>query len=161
MFYQWLVFAHVLGVFGFLLAHGVSAWVSFRVSTERDVTTLRALLQLSASASMASMGALLVLLAAGIWAAFLGRWWAFGWPWAALGVLVVIWAAMSAHSGNKMRKLRRLLGFTGPGTVEPGAEVTDKVALAAAQATVRPWINAAIGGVGLVVLLWLMVLKPF
>lgn len=161
MLYQWLVFVHVLGVFGFLLAHGVSAWVVFRVRTERDVTALRSLLQLSASAVIASMVALVVLLAAGIWAAFVGHWWAMRWPWAALGVLVVIWGAMSAQSGRTMRRVRELVGFTGMSTVRPEAEVTDKAALAVAQAAVRPWVGATIGGVGLVVLLWLMMFKPF
>lgn len=161
MLYQWLVFVHVLGVFGFLLAHGVSSWVIFRVRTERDIAVLRALLQLSASAVIASMVSLLVLLAAGVWAAFVGHWWAMRWPWVALGVLVVIWGAMSAQSGNTMRRLRELVGFTGMSRAKPVAEVADAGALAAAQAAVRPWISAAVGGAGLVVLLWLMVLKPF
>lgn len=161
MLYQWLVFAHVLGVFGFLLAHGVSAWVSFRIRSERDIAVLRTLLQLSASAVVASMVSLLALLVAGIWAAFIGHWWAMRWPWVALGVLVVIWGEMAAQSGNPMRRLRELVGFTGMSREMPVAEVTDTAALAKAQAALHPWTGAVVGGVGLVVLLWLMVLKPF
>ena len=158
MLYQWLVFVHVLGVFGFLLAHGVSSWVIFRVRSERDVKSLQALLQLSGSAVIASMISLLVLLAAGIWAAFVGHWWAMRWPWVAIGVLIVVWAAMSAQAGPAMRKVRQLAGFTSAFAVKP-VDVTPE--LAAAQAAVRPWISATAGGAGLVVLLWLMVLKPF
>lgn len=158
MLYQWLVFVHVLGVFGFLLAHGVSSWVIFRVRAERDVKSVQTLLQLSSSAVIASMASLLVVLVAGIWAAFVGHWWAMRWPWVALGVLVVIWAAMSAQAGPALRKVRRLAGFTSATQVKL-VDATPE--LAAAQAAVRPWISATVGGVGLVVLLWLMVLKPF
>ena len=44
----WL-FAHLAGVFGFLVAHGVSAGVGLRLRKERDPVRARALLDLSAS----------------------------------------------------------------------------------------------------------------
>lgn len=156
--YQWLVFAHVLGVFGFLLAHGVSAAVVFRVRTEQDVTALRALLNLSGNTLMASFISLLVLLAAGIGAAFVGHWWAFGWPWAALGVLIAVWVVMSAQTGPVLRRLRLAVGITGRGQAK---EPATTAAIAATQASVRPWVSALTGGVGLLVLLWLMLFKPF
>ena len=34
----WLVFAHVLGAFTFVLAHGVSIFVALRLRSERDLT---------------------------------------------------------------------------------------------------------------------------
>jgi hypothetical protein len=156
--YQWLVFLHVAGVFAFLGAHGVVSFVVFRVREEKDLATLRALLSLSASASIASMLSLAVLLIGGIAAAFVGNWWAFGWPWASLGALVVIWGAMSAGPGREMRKLREAAGFTNATRI--AAEVKPD-ALAVAQAKVHPWPGAIIGGVGLLFILWLMVLKPF
>ncbi len=47
--YQWLVFLHIAGVFGFLLTHGASAMVSFRLRADRDVNVIRALLTESGS----------------------------------------------------------------------------------------------------------------
>ena len=85
-----IVFLHILGVFGFLLAHGVWLLVAFRVQGEKDIHAIRALLGLSASAVMASFFSLLVLLIGGIGAGFVGRWWSFGWIWAALGVFVLV-----------------------------------------------------------------------
>lgn len=35
MMYPWLVLLHVLGVFGFLMAHGVSVGVAFALRQER------------------------------------------------------------------------------------------------------------------------------
>ena len=45
--HPWFVFAHVLGIFGFLIFHGVSVGVLFRIRNERDPHALRALLDLS------------------------------------------------------------------------------------------------------------------
>jgi hypothetical protein len=45
--YSWLVFVHLLGVFGFLMSHGVAAFVAFRVRNEKDLIALRTLLALS------------------------------------------------------------------------------------------------------------------
>lgn len=156
--YQWLVFLHVAGVFAFLGTHGVVSFIVFRVRGEKDQATLRTLLGLSASASIASMISLLVLLIGGIAAAFVGNWWAFGWPWATLGALVVIWGSMSLGPGRAMRKLREAAGFTSATRISAEAKPD---ALAAAQANVNPWPGAVIGGVGLLFILWLMVLKPF
>ena len=47
--YQWVVFLHIFGVFVFLLAHGVSSGVGFRIAKERSRERLAALLDLSGS----------------------------------------------------------------------------------------------------------------
>ena len=156
--YQWIVFLHILGVFWFLLAHGVSLYVAFRVQREKDIHGIQALLGLSASAVMASLIGLIVLLAAGVALAFMGSWWSQGWVWAALGVFVLIWASMSIFTGPAFRRARMAAGFTGPTTVNESS-VSEKLPQAIAE--LRPMIPMVIGGVGLIVILWLMVLKPF
>ena len=156
--YEWLVFVHVVGVFGFLLAHGVSAGVIFRVRLERDITVLRTLLNLSARSVAVSFTSLLVLLAAGIGAAFVGHWWSFGWPWAALGVLLVMWLLMVFVTGRSLQRVRLAVGITREGRLSTPAKVED---LSTAVAGVRPWLTAWVGGAGLLVILWLMMFKPF
>lgn len=156
--YQWIVFLHVLGVFGFLLAHGVSVFVAFRVQNERDIHAIRALLGLSASAVMASFVSLLFLLVGGVAAAFMGHWWSSGWIWTALAVFVVVWALMSAFTGPAFRRARVAAGFTGPRTIDESVVAKD---LPEALAALRPWLPTLSGGIGLVIILWLMMLKPF
>ena len=90
--YQWVVYLHVLGLFWFLMAHGVSLYVAFRVQRETDIHAVQALLGLSARAAMASLIGLIVLLLAGVAAAFMGNWWSQGWIWISLGLFVLIWA---------------------------------------------------------------------
>lgn len=157
--YPWLVFLHIVGVFGFLLAHGASAMVSFRLRAERDVNAIRALLNLSSSALMVSFFSLIVLLVGGVGAGFDGHWWSSGWIWTALGVFVVVWGLMSAFSGRALRQVRAVVGITEPR--RPVKEAGTPEQIAAALAATNPWLGLLTGGVGLLVILWLMMFKPF
>jgi hypothetical protein len=74
-------------------------------------------------------------------------------------VLVVVWGAMSGEVGRSMRGLRVAVGIPGPGKAAGQPGTAEEIATA--QARVRPAISAVIGGIGLLALLWLMVLKPF
>ena len=49
MLYRLVVLLHVIFVFGYLLAHRVSAAVAFALKKERDIRRVRALLDLSAA----------------------------------------------------------------------------------------------------------------
>ncbi|MGE5334713.1 MAG: hypothetical protein ACM3N4_08445 [Nitrososphaerota archaeon] len=156
--YQVLVFLHILGVVGFLMAHGVSVFVAFRVQGEKDIHAIRALLGLSASAVMSSTFSLLILLIGGVGAGFVGNWWSFGWIWVSLGVFVVVWILMSAFTGPAFRRARLAAGFTGPRTID---ESVISESLPQKLAELRPWLPTLTGGIGLLIILWLMVLKPF
>lgn len=163
--YQWIVFTHVLGVFGFLLAHGAAAAVSFKVRGEREIARVCALLDLSRGASVVGNVSLLVLLAAGIAAGFIGGWWGHGWIWAALGLLVLISFAMNAAGSRPLIRVRQLVGETGhwgpKGDPKTSPALPTDQQLAVALAAVNPWLLTAIGGGGLALILWLMMFKPF
>src|SRR5215469_12136306 len=106
--YQWFVFAHVLGVFGFLLAHGTAAAVAFVLRRQREVERVRVLLDLSRGVTMVANVSLLVLLAAGITAGFMGNWWGQGWIWTALGLLILMSISMSVLGSRLFNRLRQL-----------------------------------------------------
>ena len=40
-YHSWIVFIHVVGVILFLIGHGVSVFVAWRLRTERDVSAIR------------------------------------------------------------------------------------------------------------------------
>ena len=58
-----------------MLAHGASVNMLFRLRRERDSQQIRALLDLSTSSLSFLYFSLLLLLAAGIVAGFMGNWW--------------------------------------------------------------------------------------
>lgn len=163
--YQWLVFFHILGIFGFLFAHGASTMVSFRLRRERSLERVRALLDLSFTSFNVMYISLLVLLATGIAAGFVGEWWGFGWIWLSLGLLVALTVAMYALASPYYNRVRKAAGqayFQGMGVNPrlPEPPVSEEE-MARLLATSRPYVIAAIGVGGLAVLLWLSFFKPF
>ena len=161
--YQWIVLAHVLAAFGFVLSHGTSTFVALKLRRERNPERLKALLELS-SASTASMFLFfLVMLVAGIWAAFEGHWWGETWLWTALGVLIFITTVMSAFGTEFYDKVRRalLLPEVHAGDKKMRSEPTSSEELDVLLNSTRPIVLMAIGGLGLGVIIWLMMIKPF
>jgi hypothetical protein len=158
-----IVLIHVLGVLLFVLAHGVSVAVLLRMRTERDPTALRTLLDLSRrSLVWASIG-LVIWFVGGIVAGFSGNWWTSGryWIWASLVVAVVITGLMTPMGRLYLNRVRSALGVDPrTGTYNAEAQV-NPVAVEAALDSGQPTLVAGIGLVGLVVLLWLMMAKPF
>jgi len=162
--YRWWVFLHVVGGFGFFMAHGASAMAAIRLRHERDLDRVRALLDLSSASLGAMYVSLLLLLTGGIVAGFVGSWWGDGWIWTAIGVLLLLMGSMYGFASNYYNKVREAVGIQTyqqkKRGVEPGQPIGPEE-LAAILGTSRPLVLLAIGLVGLLLILWLMILKPF
>jgi hypothetical protein len=160
--YPWIVYAHVLGAFVFIAAHGTSMLVAFRLRSTRDRQAAADLLALSASSLGGVYIGLLVLLVAGIAAGFAGDHWGRGWIWASIGILVVIVVVMYAVGTPFYGRMRAAAGL--PGYAEKAADFKPPATpadLDALTGSNRPFWLAAVGGVGLAAILYLMIQKPF
>jgi hypothetical protein len=136
--------------------------VALKLRSELDIPRVQALLDLSRFVANGMYGSIFVLLIAGVTAAFIAGLWGKGWIWAAIVLLILMFAAMFARASTWFRDLSRAAGHayeTGKGA-RP-AERPDALMLATLTASSRPIEIAAIGYGGLVVILWLMVMKPF
>ena len=160
--YQIVVFLHVLGAFAFVTAHGASMIAAFQLRGERDRSRQAALLQLSQIGIGLMYVGLLLLLAAGITAGFMGGHWGRGWIWVSLGTLVVVTVVMYALATPFYGRMRAAAGVGGTGQsadrYKPPATEADLAGLATSN---RPIVLALVGGIGLVVIIWLMLVKPF
>lgn len=160
--YGLVVLLHVLGAFSFVAAHGVSMVAAFRLRGERDRSRQATLLELSQIGVGVSYVGLLVLLAAGILAGFMGDHWGRGWIWASLGTLIAVAILMYVIATPFYGRMRAAAGVGGMGQsadqFKPPATEADLDAL---PGSIRPMLLAAVGGVGLVVIIWMMMLKPF
>jgi uncharacterized membrane protein len=154
--YRWWVFVHIVGVFGFLLAHGVSVGVSFRLRRERDPQRIAALLELSGSSLALFNGSVVVLLVAGVVAGFLGHWWGQGWIWTALGLLVATSVAMSVLARPFYKRIRLIAE-----ALSSGSEAVTEEQFVSILRSSRPLTIAGLGFAALLVILWLMMFKPF
>src|SRR5919109_5048815 len=99
--HRWWVFLHVAGVFAFLMAHGVSAYVTFKLRSERDPSRVSHLLELSAS----SVGVM----------------------WNSIGVLVVVIVAMYAMGTTWAARLRTISAAMTEGTEAVSSEQFEKI----------------------------------
>jgi hypothetical protein len=159
--YSYIVLLHVVGAFIFALAHGASFAVALRLRGVTSREQAAALLELSQLAIGGLYVGLVLLLIGGVWAGFVGNHWDRLWIWAALGVLIVIIVAMYAIATPFYGRMRVVTGVTtDPKQVARVGEVApDELERMAASG--RPLALTAIGAVGLLVILWLMVVKPF
>jgi hypothetical protein len=163
MMYPWLVFLHVLGVFGFLMAHGVSASAAFALRRERNLERVRALLDLSSSSIGILHSSIMILFLTGIVIGFMGRWWGKGWIWLSFVLLIAIYVYMGVAASGFYSQVRKAVGLAymqgfKPHPAGEPASVEDIDALLNHS---RPVSLAVIGLVGLAIIAWLMMFKPF
>lgn len=161
----WLVVLHVISSLGFVAMHGVSIYVLIRLRRERDLDAVRTLLNLSIGAVIPAYAFLGLILLTGIAAGIVGEHWTAGryWLWASLALLVAAFLYMSFVATPYFARLRGAAGL--PYNIR-GKEVpagpSDDAALQAILAGPTPTMQIlAVGTVALVVIVWLMVMKPF
>ena len=161
--YDIVKFLHVMGVFGFLTAHGVSAGVSFRLRGERQLDRISALLELSANSYGSMYLSLLVLVVSGIIGGFAGQWWGKGWIWVSLGLLIAIVVAMTVFGSRIYGGARKATGlpYFEAGKQRPPIEPASAQEIDALLAKGNPVLLTVIGFGGIAVIAWLMMFKPF
>lgn len=153
--FRWWIFLHIVGVVGFLLAHGVSTAVYFRLRKERDRARIKELIQFSGSAATALYVFLLVLLIGGIGAGFALSRWGHWWIWASLILLVGITGVMLSMARPYYRGVTEAVELRPSGVPRRSDEELD-----ALLDSRRPMISAYLGFATLLVIVWLMVFKP-
>lgn len=159
----WIVFLHVAGTFAFVAGHGVSMFVAFQLRKERDRARLGALLDLSGwSLGTAGIG-LLVLFVSGILAGIVLGSFGKAWIWIALVLFIVIAALMTPVGGKYLTGIRIALGqrtrALKPADPDP-VPATD-AELEALLVSKAPETLLLLGGGGFLVILWLMMFRPF
>ena len=161
--YPWVVLLHIVGAFVFVASHGVAIWMAIQISHERDRSRIAALLDLSAASLGGLYTGLLLLLIGGIWGGIIGGWFGRLWIWLALGLVIAISVVMYAVATPYFRTLRAAVGIKsqyGPKDApDPVALPDADVVALAARSPVA--VLSAVGVGGLLIILWLMVVKPF
>ena len=153
--YPWFVFAHLAGLVLFAICHGASAFMAFRLRAAPDARTAAGPAQGGRVVGRTDVHRLLLLIVGGLGAAAgatcgAGR---GSSPRSRLRrVLVVMWAVASPYYMGLRKALqdkragRRTVDDLG----RPPSPLDSR----------RPEILVAVGTVGLLLLVWLMVIKP-
>lgn len=159
--YPWVVFIHAAAILLFFIAHGASMAVAMRVREERDPERLRALLDLSRAAIGPAVSALAAIgLLAGILAGFMGDWWGQLWIWTSLVLLLLVAFAMTPFMAMRLNAIRAAAGQPNPGQRDAPA-VANVEELRRLQDAWNPLPFAVVSLVVFLVILWLMLSKPF
>jgi hypothetical protein len=162
MIYRILLFAHVLFAFLYLLAHGSSVAVAFRVRRETSAERVRTLLDLSRSSVKAANLMFLALILCGVALGFLRHAWSSGWIWSSVAILVLVLVMMARGVVPHFQKIRSAVGLVlVDGNWQGGGTQSSADELASALASGNPAVAAAMAMGGWAVILWLMLFKPF
>jgi plastocyanin len=153
--YRFWVFVHIVGLLGFLAAHGVSMAVLFLLRRERDPVRIAHLLALSGSSIRPFYVSLGVLLLGGVVAGFMGDWWGYAWIWAAIVLLVGSSIVMWVVARPYYRRVGLLARAMASGSHAVSTEQLDEVLLGP-----RPFTIAGIGFGTILLILYLMMFKP-
>lgn len=161
--YLWLKFIHVLAGFTFFLSHGTSIAVAFKLKREKQLSRIHALFDLSGSMWNITMISLLVLLVVGIVISFMGNWWKFGWIWVSLVLLVGITVWMFVLGQGTYHPIRKAIGlpYMHKSKELPAEDPIPESEWLEMIAHTRPWEMLIIAYGGFVVIIWLMMFKPF
>jgi uncharacterized membrane protein len=151
-FYPWLVFVHLVGLVLFAISHGVSIAAAQAVRGERNRAVVTARLETSRKAIGISYVALLLLGVGGLGAAWVSGQLLAPWVVASYVVLAIVLVVMWAVATPYYMGLRRVLAAGAGEELPPEAAVLLE--------SRRYGVLTVVGGLGLVVLIWLMVLKP-
>lgn len=153
--YTWLVVLHLVGLLVFVAAHGVSGWVAYRVRGEQDRRVIEALLGMSLMSTRIAYLGLLLLGIGGLGAAWEADLLLAPWVVGSYVVFAVVLVTMYAVASPYYMGLRKELEPK-PGDGEPLSDAD----LVQRLDSRRPDVLLTVGAVGLVVLVWLMAVKP-
>jgi hypothetical protein len=162
--YSWVTYLHVLGVLGFLAAHGASLSVAFKLRGEHERERIRALLDLSGAYLKVMYGSLAVLVVSGVVAGIMGGWFTGSfWIWASVGLVIGIMVSMYYFGTSHFSELRRAVGlpYAIGSRPQPAIDPVSETELALVVAKGRPWALAGIGLGGFGLIAFLMLFKPF
>jgi hypothetical protein len=146
------VFVHLVGVLVFAAAHGASMFLAFRLRGESDPAAVAGHLATSQVATRIAYVGLVLLAVGGLGAAASAGLLLAPWVVASYVVSIVVIVVMYTVATPYYGRLRKL--------VAEAAADPDGAALTSLLASRRPEVLLLVGGVGLLVLFWLMVFRP-
>ncbi|MDQ2691747.1 MAG: hypothetical protein M3Y68_06940 [Chloroflexota bacterium] len=159
----WLIFIHILGAITFFLAHGTSIAMTFQLRKETDFSRIRALLDLSMSTMVVMFISFLVMGISGLIMPFILRIWNRGWIWASIVLMIVVFLYMVFMNDKRYKHLRRMVGlpYMIGGKKFPAEEPASQAEVVAHIRKLNVAELVLVGyGIPMIVL-WLMVFKPF
>ena len=157
--YNWIVFLHVTVIFIFLVQHAAEIISTFKFRAQKEpegIAAIYSFMPNNGSRNLRITYSLIIV--TGIAAGFISTWWRQGWMWTALGVMIVIWIVMNRVGGNYLTAVDAI-------TDHAVKNKDDKTAIDKFRSDLKarrePEIMTVTSVIGGLIILWLMMFKPF
>lgn len=160
--YDAVVFVHATTILLFFVAHGTSMAVAFALKRETEPARVRALLDLSRFSLGVPVLVLVVTgVLTGIVAGFMGGHWGTGWLWISLVLFVLVGGLMTPLATFRLKPMRAAAGMPAETGVPEAPPQENPEELRRLIDAWNPLIPASMGLVAFIVILYLMLAKPF
>lgn len=155
MFFRWLLFLHIASVLALLGTHGTSITVLYRIRRERDRARILDLVTLSGETILPMYVSLAAIVVTGVLLGLKVHAFSLWWIWAAIAILVVVAALMGAIARPYFARVKEACQMRPSGV----PRVSDEELLEILHASTAH-VLSAIGGIGLLAILYLMIFQP-
>ena len=160
--YGAVVFVHATTILLFFVAHGTSMAVAFALKRETEPARVRALLDLSRfSLGMPIVVLVVIGLLTGIVAGFMGGHWGTGWLWISIVLFVLVGGLMTPMATFRLKPIRAAAGMPAETGVPEAPPQENPEELRRLIDAWNPMVPASMGLIGFIVILYLMLVKPF
>jgi cytochrome bd-type quinol oxidase subunit 2 len=154
--YRYWFMLHIVGVVAFMATHGVSMFTMFRIrALDLDRARIADAISFSGTTTKPMYVSMAVLVIAGFVAGIQGHWLDDWWIWIAVVILLITTGLMTAIAAPYFRRVTEACGVRPSGV--PRTSDEELTALLHGPATA---LITAIGTVGILVILYLMIFKP-
>jgi hypothetical protein len=155
MSFRWLLFLHIASVLALLGTHGTSITVLYRIRRERDRARILDLVTLSGETILPMYISLAAIVVTGVLLGLKVHAFSLWWIWAAIAILVVVAALMGAIARPYFARVKEACQVRPSGV----PRVSDEELLEILHARTAH-VLSAIGGIGLLAILYLMIFQP-
>ena len=160
--YGAVVFVHATTILLFFVAHGTSMAVAFALKRETEPARVRALLDLSRfSLGMPIVVLVVIGLLTGIVAGFMGGHWGTGWLWISIVLFILVGGLMTPMATFRLKPMRAAAGMPAETGVPEAPPQENPEELRRLIDAWNPMVPASMGLIGFIVILYLMLVKPF
>jgi len=156
MLYRWLLFGHILAVFGLLINHGVSMYVLYAIRGQTDRRKILDLITLSGRSILPMYISIGLILVFGFLLAFDLDVLDEPWIWLSVIILVAVIVLMTVTAKPYFARVKAACELRPSGVPRVSDEELQQILHAGTANSIT-----AIGTVGLVAILYLMIFKPF
>ena len=154
--YELAIFLHIASVVAFVGTHAVSMVVLFRIRRERDRMRILELVSLSGETTLPMYIALGAIFLSGAFAAFRFSRWGDWWLWIAIVVLLITVALMTMIAKPYFERVKAACAMRPSGVPRVSDEELGEI-LGGRTPLAIAWIGIG----GFLVVLYLMIAKPF